>query len=356
MNENSSFSSNKILCWRPTIFVSEYDLLDVEQTEKLGKKITTIIVVLADEGHQFIGCFNKVYMKLMERNLHLNIEHFIILGNYIEEHHLIERNGIKLSLIPFPHGPFEMFYGNKQLSFLKVVEPNNLPKSSKISFIYYGRRIERDIIFCELYKKNFMQNVIYHSDKKSSQNPCIEYADEKEFDLFGYNDFTTYNNIKNLLPKKIEQFDAYGSDYYSNTVRIASNSLFYLVSESNLGPMHDQYNVSVVTEKSATPFFSKTIPIFFTRDSVKTVIWFQNLGFDCFTDIIPIEVYKLNFLDKIKSILEIVENTDIDFFNKNLDRFNKNYRLTEQLVYHKHTIFSTIDNLSEKHNLLILKY
>jgi len=326
-----------------------------EQLQYLEEGINTIIVMIPAECHHFCALANSIYDSLTKNKVRKNVK-IIFVGNFTNDYNNVnlKMNGYKYNtiLVPFPHTPFDIFTYHKQKAhFPDVVEQNNT-KDSKVSFIYYGHRVERDVIVCELYKRNLLQNTIYHSDWKQDRVGKTVYSQVSDFDEIGYKDFHTYEKVKNLLPKKIEKYHSNDDNFYPRTIEIASKSLFYIVAETNVS-FGD--NINVATEKSAIPFFSKSIPAFITGNSLDAVLWFENLGFDCFTDIIPYKIYELDLLEKIQNIIQIIEQTDIDFFERNIDRFNKNYQLAKKLVNSGDTTERTIEYIIKKYNLNIVK-
>lgn len=321
-----------------------------EKLQYVSDKVNTIIVITPSEGHNALAIANEAYDGLL-RNTHIKI---ICIGNYTKKYYFSSEDHRKyeLLLIPFPYAPFDAFtYFDCQARLRDVIEPPNI-KKSKVSFIYFGQRVERDIIFCELYKRDLLENVAYHSDKKENNRHEVVYNTSDNFIKNGYTDFATYEKIKYMLPKQLDNHFHFSGDFYSNTIKLASNSLFYIVSESNIA-FNDSINVA--TEKSAIPFLSKSIPIFITGNSIDALDWFENLGFDCFTDIISRDVYELSLLDKIIAVMDIIEKTDVSFFQDNIDRFNKNYSLANYFVNLDNTLDKVIEDIVIQHNLQIIE-
>lgn len=332
-----------------TLLVHGTTNIDVRTISNIRPKINTILFALYDEGHQALGLVNVINTNLRKYNLHKQVLHYIFIGNYTEEHHF-DAEDKKVSLIPHPNAPFDVFHSGRGLTFFNHEEPIISNKKSKVSFIYYGRRIERDIIFCELYKKNLLENTIYHSADKGTNEKKIIYSETQELIENGYSDIGTYEKVKNILPMGDQNFNARGYDYLNETVQLGSKSLFYIISETNISQNN---TVNVSTEKPAIAFLSKSIPIFITYDSPKSIKWFENLGFDCFTDVIDIEVYQLSLVEKIQKIMDIISNTDISFFEKNIERFDKNYNLAKSLIYKKNSVYKILDEVMDKYNLII---
>tara|TARA_A200000159_G_scaffold137495_1_gene137778 strand:- start:255 stop:1259 length:1005 start_codon:yes stop_codon:yes gene_type:complete len=299
------------------LIVSDYSLdRKGNSVEKDAQHLDVIITYCRSEGHQVMGILNG-FARL---DVSHTIKDIYFLGNYtnsITFKHHSTRPRFNVHLIPIYGAPFTTFSKfNGDVNMDDVVEPTNI-KESLISFIYYGQRPLRDKIVTKLFNNDLLQNTIYHSHHKQPGENIIEKTDSNK-------------EIYHLLPLISDfPYDDGHNDYYPNTIELASKSLFYIISETN-ADLHDS-KFNVLTEKSAVPFFSKTIPVLFTLNSLETLKYLQDLGFDCFTDIISEEVYKIPQDDRIDEVLKIVKNTSLDFYTKNQQRFDKNYEIANLL-------------------------
>lgn len=277
-----------------------------------------LITICRSEGHQVNGIM-ATFSKYPNAK---QLKKVFFIANYTETHEWVEHETpINIKCIPIPYAPFSTFSKwNGAVNTEGVIEPTK-NKESKIGFIYYGARPTRDIVVSELFKHNLTENLIYHSNNKEP-DLAVKYSSKEDIEKWK-GDFHKYQEIKSLLPITKDDYRDGHSNYYPTTIEMASQSLFYIVHESNV----ELDSQNVLTEKSAVPFYSKSIPLFFTKDSLSTINWFENLGFDLFQDIIPKDLYKLPFKDRLDTFIEISKNTDLTFFNKNTTRFQKNYEL-----------------------------
>ena len=303
------------------------------------------ITLLPSEGHQCRSVGHLIKGCIGRRNFKS-----YILGNFTKEHDIQFDDNFKIKLIPYNYTPFDIFTPyNSQVNYYDIVEPTKI-KSSKVGFIYFGNRPERDVIVSKLHKYELFDNVTYHSDSKQKNTNDIKFSTNYDLEKLGFYDYDSYQNVCKLLPKYSVEHDHYHDDYYPSTIRLASESLFYIISESNLG-MDDTINV--LTEKSAVPFFSKSIPIFITHNPIESIEWFKKLGFDCFTDIISEDTYKLPFIDMLNEVLNIVEKTPLNFYEENKNRFNSNFNLAVDYTHKPTTLYTILDNIISNENMIV---
>lgn len=305
----------------------------------------TSITFLPSEGHQWNsvghlirGCIGRREFKSY------------ILGNFTKPHDIQFEDNFKVKLIPYKYVPFDIFTPyNSQVNYYDVVEPTRI-KLSKVGFIYFGNRPERDVIVSKLHKQRLFDNVTYHSDSKQKDTSDIRFSTNYDLEKLGFYDYESYENVRKLLPKYFVEHNHYHDDYYPSTIELASESLFYIISESNLGM---ENTVNVLTEKSAVPFFSKSIPIFITYNPIESIEWFKKLGFDCFTDIISEDIYKLPFNDMLDTILNIVQKIPLNFYEENIDRFNSNFNLAVEYTHKPTTLYNTLDSITSNENMIL---
>ena len=175
---------------------------------------------------------------------------------------------------------------------------------------------------------------------------------EKNLEKHGYiscgcdstNNELSLNNY-NIIPKKfIDRFPMYIDgviEQYSHKQTDAINekingAFINLVLETGFED-NIAWNVPVITEKSAKPFFWGQVPIFVSYHN--TIPYIRKLGFDLFDDIID-HSYD-NEINPTKRIfmavkqLEKICYTPLDFWKKykksNLDRFINNRKIAEDL-------------------------
>lgn len=309
---------------------SVYNKIDFQDTD-----INTILTMNLSEGHQYAG-ISKCFADVVSWDKRDSWNIFII-GNYTKCHTFSTPHNLgrimNLFLIPIGDAPFSTF--SKYSGCVdtdSVAEPTN-NKTEKVSFIYYGHRIDRDIIVSALVNNNLLnKSVIYHSGNKQNKGIDISYSTPEGFQKYNAN-FEEYKKIQDLLPiTSNPNFKYTEENYYADTIKIASDSLFYIVNESNsemfdIHPSEDVVNI--VTEKSAVPFYSKSIPIIFSSNPLEQLEYFEKLGFDCFTDVIDKSFYKKSHQGRVNNMIKIINNTDLDFYNENVMRFKSNYILAK---------------------------
>tara|TARA_E500000331_G_scaffold355405_1_gene410777 strand:- start:1534 stop:2586 length:1053 start_codon:yes stop_codon:yes gene_type:complete len=308
--------------------------------------INTILTMNLSEGHQYSG-IAKCFAEAVSWDKRDSWNLFTV-GNYTKSHKIsMEHNMgriINLFLIPIGDAPFSTF--SKYSGCVdtdSVVEPSN-EKTEKVSFIYYGHRIDRDIIISALVNNNLLnKSIIYHSGNKQNDKVSLSYSTPAAFKKYNAN-FEDYEKIQHLLPiTDNPNFKYQEENYYTDTIKKASDSLFYIINESN-SEMNDK-NVNIVTEKSAIPFYSKSIPIIFSTNPLEQLEYFEKLGFDCFTDVIDKSFYKKSHQDRINSMIEIINNTDLDFYKENIMRFKSNYILAK--YYQQNYLNSGLETLQK---------
>ena len=139
-----------------------------------------------------------------------------------------------------------------------VIEPTK-NKESKIGFIYYGARPTRDIVVSELFKHNLTENLIYHSNNKEP-DLAVKYSSKEDIEKWK-GDFHKYQEIKSLLPITKDDYRDGHSNYYPTTIEMASQSLFYIVHESNV----ELDSQNVLTEKSQFHFIQNQYHYFLQK-------------------------------------------------------------------------------------------
>lgn len=325
--------------------------------------INRVIIVDASEGHHFLGESNSLNCYGTD-----TFNEFYYLGNFTRKQIIEPDNHYtthRFHIIPIKHTPFTCFSkGTGNVEFHRELTHND--KSSLVSFVYQGGRPDRNIIVTELYKRNLLQNTIYHCVLKEGDDSKIYYSTKYELEKIGYNDYESYEKLKSMLPIDRTQDTNVNhretGEFFQKLVQSASRSLFYIISETNtLGKNHNtsrfeknEYEINVLTEKSATPFLSKCIPIFITYDSFETFEYMKSMGFDCFEDVIPPEIYKLRFVEMVNKILDIVESQNISFYEENKDRFEKNYQLSCKFINEPTPIFQQINDILIENNLKLI--
>ena len=145
---------------------SVYNKINFQDTD-----INTILTMNLSEGHQY-GGIAKCFSEAVSWNKRDSWNLFIV-GNYTKSHRfpMTQDKGriINIFLIPIGDAPFSTF--SKYSGCVdtdSVVEPSN-EKTEKVSFIYYGHRIDRDIIISALVNNNLLnKSIIYHSGNKQN--------------------------------------------------------------------------------------------------------------------------------------------------------------------------------------------
>lgn len=329
-----------------TLIASNHSLGDNGLAHQNSLGCTDVITICLSEGHQI----NGIVATYFESTNTYDVKNLYFFGNYCNKTQFIypkiigNHRARNIYLIPMPGAPFSCFSKyNGGANTEDIIEPTN-SKESKVGFIYYGNRPIRDLIVTKLFDNKLTQNLIYHSSDKNGDNPQIK--------------LTEYNKIfQHLLPITSDfEYNHGHGDFFPHTIETASISLFYIVSETNYDENENQeYNV--MTEKTTVPFFSKSIPIIFSYNSIETLEYLKSIGFDCFTDIIPVETYNIiNEEQRIQTIIDIVKKTPLSFYEDNKKRFETNYSLA--IKYRNWALTKTlesINNLVKEKNLNVIQ-
>lgn len=143
--------------------------------------------------------------------------------------------------------------------------------------------------------------------------------------------------LKMKLPITIDHDVSEKPEYISNKINKLYNPILNLVTENLTGMDHGDvspYGIITFTEKTIKPFQAKQIPLFIGLCGLQDV--YRKLGFDLFDDLINNDFEnEQNPIKRISMVVDELERLSkidlVDFKNKNLHRFEKNYNLLNLL-------------------------
>jgi hypothetical protein len=209
-----------------------------------------------------------------------------------------------------------------------------------------------------------LKNFNFINDVFSKKDDTLNYFFRKFFDnddIEKYKESINYFSTFDIKKSKYEE--NYVFDTNSNVTNFFDydqvfklnpykHSYINLVNET----LFDEEYIIHITDKSFIPFYFYQIPIFLaTTGHVKKLKEHYNL--DLFEDLIDhsydeIEDTKLRFFAIIEEIKRLNENKNVvfDFYKNNRDRFEKNKKIAEALIYDltDHSFFKKLINFKNE--------
>jgi hypothetical protein len=231
------------------------------------------------------------------------------------------------------HISFPFFYFNRQI--IPFAEKSqNLERG--FGCLNHRPALHRLILGTKLFKNDLLKHMIFTQSQYNRR-------DQKSGDL-------AVNGLESEILSAISGFDEYkkclpiiwdhddydkwlvrGNEFRESCEHPAYTDTYCnIVTEAECEeiPYSDNVNLPVVTEKSYKPFIAGQIPIMLAAQG--HVAYFKSLGFEMMEDLLPKDYDKINTLEKIDAIINVVANgTEYikDFYFSHLNEIKHNYDL-----------------------------
>jgi len=340
--------------------------IDVYNLSEHVKSESTLFVDLCTESGQ-------VHTGLVENNLYLkniyncNIVYIIdnIGGNITD---FSKDNNLNIfssryfsfySYLTFTYDSFSLFANNnfdKSINHISNYDRRYIFISRNGRFtdyrFYLVYKLAEKMGISGLYDDNLVSGLFY-----TNTESCVtdlkrldrKYTDNIDFDFYKM-------KLKPILPVKFDGFlkdggifaDIRGDLHYEND---CFNSYFDVVTE-NTTIDDEKYDICTITEKTLKPFIGLQIPILILQK--KSYKYLKELGFDLFEDLLGVEYYEMDEVDKINYVVDFLYNIDRktirEYFEKNFFRIQNNKNTLIDLAFIQGKL--DLNKFIEKYNLI----